>query len=96
VFTGLGIIGGYLAAILGLTFYLRRRIGNRRWRNAHRLTPLVYVLGVIHTLGSGSDAGTPWMTAILIATGTPILYLGILRALPAQPVSARAARAGSG
>ena len=34
VFTGLGIIGGYLAAILGLTFYLRRRIGNRRWRNA--------------------------------------------------------------
>ena len=34
------------------------------------------------------------MTALLIATGTPILYLGILRALPAaQP---RAARAGSG
>ena len=94
VFTGLGIIGGYLAAILGLTFYVRRRIGNRRWRNLHRLTPLVYVLGVIHTVGSGSDAGTPWMTAILIATGTPILYLGILRALP--PVKPAAARAGSG
>ena len=84
VFTGLGIIGGYLAAILGLTFYVRRRIGTRRWRNLHRLTPLVYVLGVIHTVGSGSDAGTAWMTAILIATGTPILYLGILRALPAE------------
>jgi len=88
--------GGYLAAILGLTFYIRRRVGTRRWRNLHRLTPLVYVLGVIHTVGSGSDAGTAWLTAILIATGTPILYLGILRALPAQPVSARAARAGSG
>jgi methionine sulfoxide reductase heme-binding subunit len=95
VFTGLGIIGGYLAAILGLTFYVRRRIGTRRWRNLHRLTPVVYVLGVIHTLGSGSDAGTVWMTIILIATGTPILYLGILRALPA-PISPRAARAGSG
>ena len=94
VFTGLGIIGGYLAAILGLTFYVRRRIGNRRWRNLHRLTPLVYVLGVIHTVGSGSDAGTAWMTAILVATGTPILYLGILRALP--PVKPAAARAGSG
>ena len=34
VFTGLGIVGGYLAAILGLTFYIRRRIGTRRWRNA--------------------------------------------------------------
>jgi sulfoxide reductase heme-binding subunit YedZ len=89
VFTGLGIIGGYLAAILGLTFYIRRRVGTRRWRNLHRLTPLVYVLGVTHTLGSGTDAGTPWMTAILIATGTPILYLGILRALPraAQPIA---------
>ncbi len=52
-------------------------------------------MAVIHTVGSGSDAGTAWMTAILIATGTPILYLGILRALPA-PVSPRAARAGSG
>jgi sulfoxide reductase heme-binding subunit YedZ len=94
VFTGLGIIGGYLAAILGLTFYVRRRVGTRRWRTLHRLTPLVYVLGVIHTLGSGSDARTAWLTAILVATGTPILYLGILRALPAT--SPRAARAGSG
>jgi sulfoxide reductase heme-binding subunit YedZ len=94
VFTGLGIIGGYLAAIAGLTFYIRRRIGTRRWRNLHRITPLVYVLGVIHTLGSGSDAGTAWMTALLIATGTPFLYLGILRALPAPNLGA--ARAGSG
>jgi sulfoxide reductase heme-binding subunit YedZ len=94
LFTGLGIAGGYLAAILGLTFYVRRRIGTRRWRNAHRLTPLVYMLGVTHTLGAGSDAGSAWLTALLIATGTPILYLGILRALP--PVSPRAARAGSG
>jgi sulfoxide reductase heme-binding subunit YedZ len=94
VFTGLGIVGGYLAAILGLTFYIRRRVGTRRWRTLHRLTPLVYVLGVVHTLGSGSDAGAPWMTALLLATGTPILYLGILRALP--PVSPAASRAGSG
>ena len=53
------------------------------------------MLGVVHALGSGTDAGTPWMAAILIATGTPILYLGILRALPPAP-SPRAARGGSG
>ena len=94
LFTGLGIVGGYIAAILGLTFYVRRRIGTRRWRNLHRLTPVVYVLGVAHTLGAGTDAGTAWMGALLIATGTPILYLGILRALP--PVRSGAARAGPG
>jgi methionine sulfoxide reductase heme-binding subunit len=92
VFTGLGIVAGYLAAILGLTFYARRRIGTRRWRNLHRLTPLVYALGVAHTLGAGSDRRV--IAVLLIATGTPILYLGILRALP--PVSPSAARAGSG
>jgi methionine sulfoxide reductase heme-binding subunit len=92
VFTGLGIIAGYLAAILGLTFYLRRRIGTRRWRNLHRLTPVVYVLGVIHTLGSGTDANQPWLLALLLATGTPILYLGILRALPAQRPAPSGAR----
>ena len=69
----------FLAAILGLTFYMRRRIGTRRWRNAHRLTPLVYVLGVTHTLGAGTDAGEPWLIALVLATGTPILYLGVLR-----------------
>jgi sulfoxide reductase heme-binding subunit YedZ len=84
LFTGHGIVGGYLAAILGLTFYVRRRLGTRRWRSLHRLTPLVYALGVTHAVGAGSDAGEPWLLAILLATGTPILYLGILRALPAE------------
>ncbi len=27
IFTGLGIVGGYLAALLGLSFYFRKRIG---------------------------------------------------------------------
>jgi methionine sulfoxide reductase heme-binding subunit len=105
VFTGLGIIAGYVAAILGLTFYVRRRIGTKRWRNLHRLTPVVYVLGVVHAVGSGTDAGQTWMVALLVATGAPILYLGIMRALPperpaaaapARSVSASAARGAQG
>ena len=50
VYVGLGSIGGYLAAALGLSYYARRRIGGKRWRNLHRATPVVYVLGLIHTL----------------------------------------------
>ena len=93
VWTGIGIIAGYLAAILGLTFYVRRRIGTKRWRNLHRLTPLVYAMGVAHALGAGTDRRI--IAVLLIATGTPVLYLGILRALPAD-FSRSAARAGSG
>jgi sulfoxide reductase heme-binding subunit YedZ len=92
LFTGLGIVAGYLAAILGLTFYARRRLGTKRWRKAHRFTPLVYLLAVGHALGAGSDPR--WVAVLLVASATPVLYLGVLRALP--PVSPRASRAGSG
>jgi sulfoxide reductase heme-binding subunit YedZ len=89
LYTGLGILGGYLAAALGLSFYARRRIGTKRWRSLHKATILVYVLSVIHTLGAGSDAGTPWLRFLLVLTGAPILYLFVMRVLPpAAKVSA--------
>jgi sulfoxide reductase heme-binding subunit YedZ len=82
VYTGLGIIAAYLAALLGLSYYVRRHIGTRRWRSLHRLTLLVYVLGVTHTLGAGTDAEALWLRLILIITGAPILFLALLRFLP--------------
>jgi hypothetical protein len=51
--TGAGIIAGYMAVLLGPTFYLRRRLGARRWRRLHRLTPLIWVLAAVHTLARG-------------------------------------------
>ena len=82
LFTGLGIVGGYLAALLGLTFYARRRIGARLWRKAHRFTVVVYALAVVHALGAGTDAGSPWLRYGILATGAPILFLFLLRVLP--------------
>ena len=57
LWTGLGVTGGWLAAALGLTYYVRDKIGPKRWRSLHKLTIFVYVLGVAHTLGAGTDAG---------------------------------------
>ena len=65
VFTGLGIMAGYLAAALGLSFYARKRIGARLWRKAHRFTPVVYLLALGHTLGAGTDASTPWLRTFM-------------------------------
>lgn len=81
VFTGLGILAGYLALVLGLSFYVRRRIGGRLWRRMHRATVAVWALGVVHALGAGSDASTPWLRATLLVTGLPIVYLFVLRLL---------------
>jgi sulfoxide reductase heme-binding subunit YedZ len=71
-FTGLGIIGGYLAALLGLSYYVRRRVGARLWRKAHRATVVVYMLGLVHALGAGTDASTPWFRWWVIVT-TPFI-----------------------
>lgn len=80
-FTGLGIIGGWLGALLGLSYYVRRKIGPRLWRKAHRATVVVYVLGLIHTIGAGTDASTPWLRWFMVATAGPMTVLFLRRVL---------------
>ncbi len=91
-FTGLGIIAGYLAVLLGPSFYLRRRIGARRWRQLHRATVVVWILAVIHTLGAGSDGATPWLRGIVLGSGIPIAYLLALRILQGDTRAQRTAQ----
>lgn len=75
VSTGLGIIGAWLAAILGLSYYARRWIGVATWRRLHRWTLLAYALSVVHTLGAGTDAGSAWFLVLLAAVSAPPLAL---------------------
>ncbi|HEX3242255.1 MAG TPA: hypothetical protein VHQ97_04180 [Solirubrobacterales bacterium] len=89
LWTGLGIIGGYLAALLGLSFYARRRIGPRLWRRAHRATVLVYLLGLVHAIGSGSDVSAVWFRWWALATTPVIAGLFLYRALAGRLRSAQ-------
>lgn len=77
--TGLGVIAGYLAMLLGLSFYLRRQIGARLWRKAHRATIAVYVLGLFHALGAGSDTGSMIFLVFACGTAVPIAILFVYR-----------------
>jgi sulfoxide reductase heme-binding subunit YedZ len=83
-FTGLGVIAAYLAALLGLSFYFRKRIGARLWRKAHRATVLVYLLGLVHALGAGSDASAPWFRWWVFLT-TPVLAALFVKRLLGRP-----------
>lgn len=71
-YTGLGVIGAYLAVLLGLSYYARRRLGAGLWRKAHRATIVVYLLGLVHAVGAGSDASAPWFRWWVILT-TPAI-----------------------
>src|SRR6478735_303269 len=61
LWTGLGILAAYGAVGLSLTYYARRRLGQRRWRNAHRFIPIAWALAVVHVIGAGTDARSLWL-----------------------------------
>lgn len=92
LWTGLGIVAGYGLATLGLTYYLRDRIGAARWRRLHRLTAVFWVAAIIHTIGAGSDAAEPWFLAISAAFVVPaalllaLRWLGRTREVDARPL----------
>ncbi|MCO5316257.1 MAG: ferric reductase-like transmembrane domain-containing protein [Solirubrobacterales bacterium] len=79
LWTGLGVVAGLLALVLGLSFYVRKSIGTKLWRKAHRATILVYFLAIGHTLGAGTDASAGWMKWWLIVTTPPIVMLFLYR-----------------
>jgi sulfoxide reductase heme-binding subunit YedZ len=77
--TTIGIFAGWSTIILGLSFYARRWIGQRRWRTMHRFTVLAWGLGVIHSLGEGTDAGQIWFLAMTAVAVVPALVLFVAR-----------------
>ena len=79
--TSIGIIAGWGLAFLGLSYYARRRIGQRRWRSLHRFTALVWILGLVHAFTEGSDAGQLWFIALITISAAPAAILLLVRYL---------------
>lgn len=90
VWMAVGITGGWMMAVLGLSYYARGRIGVARWRRLHRLTAVAWILGIAHALGQGTDAGAAWFVVALVATTAPPAALLALRLT--RPLEGAAAR----
>ncbi len=86
LWTSTGIIAFWALLALGLSYYARGRIGVARWRKLHRFTALAWVLGLVHSLGEGTDAGQIWFLAMLAAVALPALGLLVNRLLGSAPV----------
>jgi methionine sulfoxide reductase heme-binding subunit len=79
VWTTLGILAGWALIALGLSYYLRARIGVARWRSVHRFTALAWLAGLVHSLGEGTDAGQAWFLLAVAVAVAPALALLLLR-----------------
>jgi len=93
LWTGLGIVAGWGLAVLGLSYYARDWIGASRWRMLHRFVAVFWALGIVHTLGAGTDAGQLWLLAVMAVPTVPAAILLINRLLgppleraPARPL----------
>lgn len=67
VWLGLGVISFELLLAIVATSLVRGFLGHNLWRTIHWLTYAAWPVGVLHGLGTGTDAFSAWMLAITAA-----------------------------
>ena len=73
VWLGLGAVAFDLLLALIVTSLLRARIGFKSWRAVHWLAYASWPVALVHALGTGSDARTPWLQLLaVLCTGTVV------------------------
>jgi predicted ferric reductase len=93
VWVGLGQIGFYLLAIVGLSFYVRKRLGNRRWRLIHYFSFLTFALALLHGIFAGTDSTVVAIQLFYWVTGASLLFLLVYRILITKFAAKKQARA---
>jgi len=78
---GVGQIGIYVWGIVVLSFYIRSAIGQKTWRMLHYASFVLYLMGIIHGLFSGTDSGTDWAQKYYWISGGSLLFLFFIRFL---------------
>lgn len=88
-----GVVAAELAALITLSFSLRRWIGGRNWRRLHWATYLVFVLATVHGLAAGTDSSRPWALGLYLGAVGAVTAATAWRALarPTRPVPERSA-----
>ena len=76
---GIGQVSLYLMALVTISFYARRRIGQRVWRTLHYVTFLAYAGSTFHGIASGSDSGSVWAQGLYLGSLTVVVFLLVYR-----------------
>jgi methionine sulfoxide reductase heme-binding subunit len=63
-----GIVALYLGIAIGISTWLRPRLGYSWWRRLHVLTIAVFILAALHGILTGSDASTWWGLGIYVGS----------------------------
>ncbi|MCB0005943.1 MAG: ferric reductase-like transmembrane domain-containing protein [Anaerolineales bacterium] len=87
---GLGIIGFYLMFVTSLSFSFRKQMGQKRWRQLHYATFLVYLLATVHGLLAGTDSSGTLMLGLYWGSSLAVLaWTGYRFLAHPQPATSR-------
>jgi sulfoxide reductase heme-binding subunit YedZ len=75
----MGAVAFDLMAALIVTSLLRARIGRRAWRGIHWLAYAMWPVALAHSIGSGTDTGRPWTTALYVVCGVVVIAAVAIR-----------------
>jgi methionine sulfoxide reductase heme-binding subunit len=75
LWVGLGVLSFYLALLVTVTFYLRKRIGQKRFKSIHTLSLVGYFGAVFHAFFSGSDSSLGSVQFVYFATSMVVVFL---------------------
>lgn len=78
---GLGIIGLYIMLVTSVSWFWRKKIGQKQWRKLHFLTFLAYIFVTLHGLMAGTDAVL--LAAMYSVSSIGVLFLTFYRILTA-------------
>jgi predicted ferric reductase len=92
VWVGMGQLAFYLSMAVYASFWVRRRIGQKRWRLVHYTTFLAFAGATAHGLMTGTDTSAAWAVAIYAASAGAVVFLVLYRILLA--VASRFTRRG--
>ncbi len=73
IWLGLGVVAFWILVALIATSLMRERVGLRTWRVIHWAAYASWPLGLIHGLGTGSDARAPWMDFLVVSCSAAVV-----------------------
>ncbi len=82
---GLGTIAAELIAAIGITTLARGLIGPRAWKIVHWLAYAAWPVGVVHGLGTGTDAWSAWLFALTCACIALVGFAVVYRVVGVSP-----------
>jgi methionine sulfoxide reductase heme-binding subunit len=90
VAVALGVVAAELAALIVVSFSLRKRIGAHTWRKLHWATYGVFGLATAHGLGAGTDSSHRWVFSLYLGSVFAVAVATTWRALtrPVRPKGA--------